>query len=252
MRAQEPDLESTDTRHSLLEAGMLEFAEWGIDASVRRICARAGTNPAAVNYHFGTKRKFYAEVLVNCHQRAVARRPMPRLGDEPMRPREVLRRWVRWMLELLLLEGTGTPLGQLMAREMFQPTEAFDELLRRSILPIYQALTEIVEALIGPAGPSALHLCVNSVLGQCLHYKHAANAIPRLRQLARPAGVTPDRDPTARELDALARHIADFSLAGLARRHGNPTETTDESQETAAPLERRGRHDLPGRLRSRA
>ncbi len=209
-------LESTDTWHRLLEAGMYEFAERGIDASIRQICARAGTNPAAVNYHFGNKRKFYAEVLVNCHQRAVARRPMPRLSDDPEHPEGVLRRWIRWMLELLLLEGTGTPLGQLMAQEMFQPTEAFDELVRRSILPIYQALSEMVEALVGPVEPPVLHLYVNSVLGQCLHYKHAENAIPRLQNLARPAaGISPDRMPPAQKLDALAQHLADFSLAGL-------------------------------------
>lgn len=217
MKTTDPKITSTDdTRQSLLEAGMYEFAERGIDASIRRICSRAGANPAAVNYHFGNKQKFYAEVLVNCHQQAVAKRPMPRLSDDPECPREVLRRWIRWMLGLLMLEGTGTPLGQLMARELFQPTAAFDELVKRSILPLYQTLSEIVQALVGPLDLPATRLHVNSVLGQCLHYKHAENAIGRLQKLASP-GEPSSRNPAppALDLDALARHIADFSLAGL-------------------------------------
>lgn len=216
---QQPEIEAeaVDTRQRLLDAGTIEFAERGLDASIRQICARAGANQAAVNYHFGSKQKFYAEVLVGCHQRAVAKRPMPRLADGPERPRQVFRRWVRWMLELLLVEGTGTPLGQLMARELCQPSAAFDELVRRSILPLHQALSEIIEALIGPVDALTLRLHVNSVLGQCLVYKHAEEAVKRLDALNGIDIVPPDLVQPAAKLDALARHIAAFSLAGLSR-----------------------------------
>ncbi|MEL7062020.1 MAG: TetR family transcriptional regulator, partial [Acidobacteriota bacterium] len=65
--------DSADTKERLLAAGAKVFAELGFDdATVRQICAVAGANPAAVNYHFGDKQRFYAEVLATSHQRAAA------------------------------------------------------------------------------------------------------------------------------------------------------------------------------------
>lgn len=215
-------LETTDTKTRLLDAGAREFAEHGFrDASIRQICARATANPAAVNYHFGNKERFYAEVLVTCHQRAVAKRRMPRLADDPEHPEQVLAAWVRWFLELLLVESRSSPLGKLMTREMFQPTAAFDELIRRSLLPMHSGLCEIVAALIvrpddaeTPGMRELLHHA-NSVLGQCLLYKHAEAALDRLRALAASGEVEHPVDDLAADLDDLARHIANFSLAGL-------------------------------------
>jgi len=214
-------LDNTDTKTRLLDAGAREFAEHGFrDASIRQICARATANPAAVNYHFGNKERFYAEVLVTCHQRAVAKRRMPRLADDPEHPERALNAWLRWFLELLLVESRSSPLGKLMAGEMFQPTAAFDELIRRSLLPMHSGLCEIVGALIaGPDGDPPdmreLLLYANSVLGQCLLYKHAEAALDRLRALAASGEVEHPVDDLAGDLDDLARHIANFSLAGL-------------------------------------
>jgi len=52
------------TREKLIEAAGQVFAERGFqEATVREICSRAGTNGAAVNYHFGDKLGLYTEVL---------------------------------------------------------------------------------------------------------------------------------------------------------------------------------------------
>ncbi len=209
--------ETSDTKERLIEAGMEVFAERGYaDAGIREICRRADANPAAVNYHFGDKQRFYAEVLVTCHQRTVAQHAMPRLADDPDRPEKVLRAWIRWFLELLLVDATHSPLGKLMSREMVDPTPAFDELVRRSLLPMNLALREVVEVLLAGIGPRRVMLSVQSVLGQCLLYKHAQPALERLERLHE-AGVLPGSGSAEaiRDLDALAEHIADFSLAGL-------------------------------------
>ena len=53
-----------DTQAKLLEAAGQVFAEVGFQAAtVREICARAGANVAAVNYHFGDKMGLYIEAL---------------------------------------------------------------------------------------------------------------------------------------------------------------------------------------------
>ena len=53
-----------ETRHKLIEAAGEIFAEAGYqNATVREICARAGANVAAVNYHFGDKMGLYTELL---------------------------------------------------------------------------------------------------------------------------------------------------------------------------------------------
>ncbi len=216
-------LDTTDTKERLLAAGMHEFAERGFaDASIRAICTRAGANAAAVNYHFGDKLRFYAEVLVACHRRASEKRPMPRLADDPAHPEDVLRAWIHWFLERLLVVSRAGPLGNLMAREMFQPTPAFDEVIRRSLMPMYGALTEIVGAVVGRTDPVRVQLSVHSVLGQCLLYKHAEAAMERIHHLAQ-HGDVPGPDPADRmqDLEGLSRHIAEFSLAGLRHVGGN-------------------------------
>ena len=40
-------------------------------------------------------------------------RPMPRLSDDPEHPQKVLRSFIRWFLELLMVDGSG-PLGKLI------------------------------------------------------------------------------------------------------------------------------------------
>ncbi|MEM6794302.1 MAG: CerR family C-terminal domain-containing protein, partial [Acidobacteriota bacterium] len=184
----------TDTKERLLIAGMEVFADHGFaDASIRQICSRAGANPAAVNYHFGDKQRFYAEVLATCHLRAVQKRPIPTL-ESYSDPEDALRAFIRWFLELLTVDGAG-PLGRLMAREMADPTRALDELILRSMAPMMMTLGSIVRALLPRSDSLTVSLCKQSVVGQCLFYRHAQPAFESLRRLQEagsvPAGLPP-------------------------------------------------------------
>lgn len=208
----------TATKQRLLDAATDVFAEHGFEnAGVREICRRAKANAAAVNYHFGGKERLYAEVLVSSHGRAMGKRRMPVLGDDPEHPERVLGAWVRWHLETLLREAPSGPLGKLMAREMFQPSPVFGELIRRSIAPMFRAVREVVGALLGDGATSDdIYLGTHSTIGQILLYRHAQPAFEQIQALV-DDGVLPGPGPlhASRDLDALARHITEFSLAGL-------------------------------------
>lgn len=57
---------ASNTRERLLDAAEELLLDSGYDAvSVRGICARAQSNPAAVHYHFGSKEQLVAALLEN-------------------------------------------------------------------------------------------------------------------------------------------------------------------------------------------
>lgn len=57
-------MSNQNTKARILEAASRVFCEKGFKATtVRDICAAADANVAAINYHFGDKRKLYFQVL---------------------------------------------------------------------------------------------------------------------------------------------------------------------------------------------
>jgi len=198
-------------RNRLLLAAGEVFAEQGFrSATVRDICARAGTNVAAVNYHFRDKESLYALVLEHALQAAVERFP-PDLGVTPESSAEDrLRAFVRSLLLRLLGGGVPEWLSRLLAHEMIEPTRALDPLVERVLRPLFARLVGIVGELLGPdADPDTVRLCARSVVGQCFFYRHAQEVIRRLE---------PGERIDAARVDALADHIVAFSLAGIRDR----------------------------------
>src|SRR5271170_5428548 len=67
------------TREHLLEAAGHVFAKKGFERSTaKEICERAGTNTAAVNYHFGGIEALYAAVLDEARSRILSVRAIAR------------------------------------------------------------------------------------------------------------------------------------------------------------------------------
>jgi TetR/AcrR family transcriptional regulator, regulator of cefoperazone and chloramphenicol sensitivity len=99
-----------------------------------------------------------------------------------------------------------------MAWEMIEPTAALDSLVANIIRPLEQRLRAIVRELLGPgATEEQIRFCQLSIIGQCLHHRHAQPVIQRL---------FPDQQYGPENLDVLADHITQFSLQalqGLAR-----------------------------------
>lgn len=197
-----------ETRLRLLKAAGEIFSRKGFRAAtIREICAKADANVAAVNYHFTSKKNLYLAVLEYAHNEAFKRYP-PDMGlPERPSPEERLLAFVRSMLLRTLGKGRPAWHGKLMARERLEPTGLMDDFIDRAILPNARLLREIVAELLGGSADAAtVHMCAQSVAGQCRHYFASRDVIRR---------VSPGLSLDETGLDDLARHIARFSLAGI-------------------------------------
>src|SRR3954469_8749727 len=125
------------TRLRLLEAAAREFAEHGFHhATVRDICKRADANVAAVNYHFGDKEGLYNATLQHWIGEAIEQFPMLMGVPEAAPPEARLRGLIRGTLSRMLHAGAAGWPGQLMAREMVEPTAALDGMIASSLKPM--------------------------------------------------------------------------------------------------------------------
>jgi len=205
--AVEPSNPSTTDR--LLEAAGEVFAEVGFrNATVRDICARAGANIAAVNYHFGDKDTLYAAVLT-CAQDTSAQQHPDNAGQAEARtPEDRMRAFVMTFMNKLFDEGRPAWQTKLMAREMIEPTAALDQVVARGIRPRFELLSAIVRELLGPgATDDEVSMCGASVIGQCLLYHHCRAVVSRL---------LPNDPYTPQRARERAAHIVEFSLGGIA------------------------------------
>ena len=208
MPAAETPKHDLDTKLRLLGAAGPVFARLGFrEATVREICQRAEVNVAAINYHFGDKLELYSQTLSRCMREGLVRHP-PDLGlapdaDESQR----LFAFVHSFLLRILGDGNPDWQGQLLAREMMEPTVALDRLVEDLIRPLFKQLCSIVgELLAERAQPALVILCARSIVSQCVFYHHSRPVLQRL---------SPNENVGPEQIERLARHITAFSLAAL-------------------------------------
>jgi AcrR family transcriptional regulator len=192
------------TKARLLEAAGEEFAEKGFEgATIRSICARAGANLAAVNYHFGDKEQLYLQAVIAAH-RCGAELPTEaefRRGT----PAEQLRCYIRhFLINVLALDRDQGWHHTLMFLELLRPTQASEALVREVIRPKFERLLWILGGVCPGADEQRLHALAFSIIGQCMYYR-----------MGRPITARLIGEEGLRDLDYLAEHIAGFSLAAL-------------------------------------
>lgn len=195
------------TRERLIEAAGEVFAAEGYrKATIEQICRRAGANIAAVNYHFGDKEKLYAEVFAYADHCATEAHPADLPYPRGSTPEERMQRQIEWLIERLFDRGRPAWHAQLMAREMMEPTTVLDRRVNERVRTTHNQLAAIVRDLIGPdASDDTVLLCVFSIFGQCVFYRHSAPVITRLY---------PKFD-AANEAPRLAAHVTRFSLEAI-------------------------------------
>jgi AcrR family transcriptional regulator len=202
-----PPAAADPTRAKLLEAAGRVFAERGYDAAtIREMCMRAGANVAAVNYYFRDKLGLYAEVLQQS-VRAAQIESMRHALDLNVPPEQALRAAIRARLQTI---GSGKLPDwhfRIMAHELAQPSPAMSRIIKTVSRPIYERLLKLVGTIIGsPPGHEKTRLCTHSIMGQIFLYVLAGPVLVRL---------WPQLKMTPAQLDRIADHITDFSLAYL-------------------------------------
>ena len=198
---------SDPTRDTLLEAAGRVFADRGYDAAtVREICRRAGANVAAVNYHFRDKQGLYTQLLARMAGEARIERMQATL-DESAPPEEILRRAIKARMQGLGAAGPPDWHFRIVAREFSHPTPAMSRMIDKVSRPLYERMLHLIGQIIRlPADHETTRLCTHSVMGQIFLY---ALACPVLMKLWPGMKMTPE------QMDRIADHIADFSLAYL-------------------------------------
>jgi TetR/AcrR family transcriptional regulator, regulator of cefoperazone and chloramphenicol sensitivity len=201
-------VDKSDTRNRVLEAAGEVFAEVGYRAAtVRQICETAGANIAAVNYYFGDKEGLYLAVLRSVPDAHAEKYP-PQFALTPdATPPQQLHAYVQSLLQRVFDPGRPGWHVKLVAREMAEPTPAFDTLLEDFARPLHRELASIVRRLLGPAATDEnVRLGALSVMGQCVYYHHARAVLKRLY---------PEQTYSPDAIARLVDHITEFSLAAL-------------------------------------
>jgi len=204
-----PLTHSDPTKQALLEAAASVFAESGFQlARVRNIAARAGTNVAAVNYHFGSKEGLYFTVLHQLMSSTFERFPLLEEGVAGRPAAERFTHAVGNLLRRFASPEHASELKDLIVRELANPTAALDRLLAEVARPQFMTMKGLVAELLGPrASEREIAAATFSVAGQCIFYLLARPIIARFH---------PDAQPQSEaDIRRLATHIARFSLAGL-------------------------------------
>lgn len=196
------------TRRHLLSAASSLFAEKGFrDSTIAEICNRAGTNVAAVNYHFGNKRNLYVESWRHSFRETLKSCPADG-GVGPDAPAEQrLRGRVRSLLQRIAAPDSHE--FAIIDKELANPTGLLKEILQKEINPQSEALQSIILELLGSGvTDQQIHFCQASIVGQCFH-------LLRVKKLL--TGRTNEKNGCVlHDIDAFTDHIVTFSLAGIA------------------------------------
>lgn len=180
MSVRAPDPRREDTRQKLIAAGLELFAQYGFDGvTTRALCEKAGTNQAAIPYHFGGKEGVYlavaqfivdqgklrtGPVLAAVRSRLVSPLPQALAG-------ELLEDLLTGLVQAMLTEPVANLSFAFLSREQFQPSVAFELLYRELLEPLHQLCGHLAAALLGvPAeSPAAIH-AENALLGMVSSY----------------------------------------------------------------------------------
>jgi AcrR family transcriptional regulator len=132
-----------DTRARLLQAALQLFSERGFaQTSVRAIAEAAGTNVAAIAYHFGDKARLYTATFYEPF--GSGRDRIPVFSDPALGLADALGCYFAVFLEPLKHEGLVTQSLRLHVRELLEPTHVWPELMEKECRAPHMALVQVL------------------------------------------------------------------------------------------------------------
>lgn len=198
------------TRERLLEVAGQVFAEQGVDrATGKEICARARTNVAAINYHFGSFDRLYEAVLCEAHRRLATVESIQSAVVAAASPEAKLEAVFRLIVSSLSGPVSSSWVMRVLGREIVSPSAAISVLREKEVRPKVQVVLRVVAELMGlPADhPAVARGCV-SAMAPCLML-----LIVDRRTFTR---LFPHFQVNPGHADAIVRHLTRFAVTGLA------------------------------------
>ena len=193
------------TRQKLLECAAVIFTEKGYsNTSIAEICAMAGANIAAVNYHFRSKDALYRAVLKYTFAQAEALYPQDMADDIAVE--EQFHQLILLFLKAIFNQEMKGNFYKLAAREMSEPTAASEDIIHDIIIRKRTRLYNLIKEIYQGQSSEVIFLLTYSVISQCLFLSY--NEKGRAHHIRRPFINLDD-------VEGMARHITDFSLAGI-------------------------------------
>lgn len=216
------------TRKRLLEAAAELFVERGYNhVTVRDICRDAGANVAAVNYYFRDKLGLYQEVLTEIIESMNEGFKSAHDQKPGVPAEERFSHYVRTLMSHAMRNGRECRTGKLMAREMADPSPAFDLIIEKAIRPNSARVAALVTELTGlPPGDPRVGICVGCIQTQINGFTGPVAA-----------RMVPGGHFTAEIIDFIARQIVEYSLAGMraiARQTDRPSSQARMEQSDSA------------------
>lgn len=194
------------TRELIIEAACKVFGEKGYyKATHAEISRVAGVNAALINFHFGSKDELYRAVWQRVEKHVEELSPING-GAPPDAPAdERLYSHVRALLNRALDDRLEN-FHRLRTMEAVKPTGVLDDLLAESFQKHRSYTLALISELLGPAATKkAVELCEMSLISQCriIFPPHGCK------------GRRPHHHFGHEDIKTLARHITQFSLAGI-------------------------------------
>jgi AcrR family transcriptional regulator len=156
------------TRHSLVKAATVLFAQHGYDgASVRAIVTRARANQAAINYHFGGKEGLYLEVLKAAFE-AFTRGDREAGQRDELSREQALRSFVHQQLRPLLARDDLSRYLRIFTWESIRPSKVLRQFMVTNAAPFMNSAIALVRRFLPPETSDQQAMCAAIwLLGQC-------------------------------------------------------------------------------------
>jgi TetR/AcrR family transcriptional regulator, regulator of cefoperazone and chloramphenicol sensitivity len=197
------------TRQRLLDVAGQVFAEKGVDrATGKEICARAKTNVAAINYHFGSFDRLYEAVLCEAHRRLATVESIQSAVAAAGNPEAKLEAVFRLIVSSLSGPISSSWVIRVLGREIVSPSRAISVLREKEVRPKVRVVLGVVAELMGlPVDhPAVTRGCV-SVIAPCIML-----LIVDRRTFTR---LFPHFEIAPDNAEAIVHHLTRFAVAGL-------------------------------------